>query len=57
MGAGDTVGAILVEAMVKDGLDNLSGVRLEMMLTRAAKAAAITVSRSGANPPTLKEID
>jgi fructokinase len=57
VGAGDTVGAILVEAMVKDGLDNLSGVRLEMMLTRAAKAAAITVSRSGANPPTLKEID
>ena len=57
VGAGDTVGAILVEAIVKDGLDNLSGVRLEMMLKRAAKAAAITVSRSGANPPTLKEID
>ena len=56
VGAGDTVGAILVEAMVKDGLDTLSGVRLEMMLKRAAKAAAITVSRSGANPPTLKEI-
>ena len=57
VGAGDTVGAILVEAIVKDGLDTLSGVRLEMMLKRAAKAAAITVSRSGANPPTLKEID
>ena len=57
VGAGDTVGAILVEAIVKDGLDTLSGVRLEMMLRRAAKAAAITVSRSGANPPTLKEID
>jgi fructokinase len=57
VGAGDTVGAILVEAIVKDGLKNLSGVRLEMMLKRAAKAAAITVSRSGANPPTLKEIE
>ena len=57
VGAGDTVGAILVEAIVKDGLDALSGVRLEMMLKRAAKAAAITVSRSGANPPTLKEIE
>ena len=57
LGAGDTVGAILVEAIVKEGLDNLSGVRLEMMLKRAAKAAAITVSRSGANPPTLKEIE
>ena len=57
VGAGDTVGAILVEAIVKDGLKTLSGVRLEMMLKRAAKAAAITVSRSGANPPTLKEIE
>ena len=57
VGAGDTVGAILVEAIVKYGLSSLSGVRLEMMLKRAAKAAAITVSRSGANPPTLKEID
>lgn len=57
VGAGDTVGAILVEAIVKDGLDTLSGVRLEMMLKRAAKAAAITVSRSGANQPTLKEIE
>jgi len=57
VGAGDTVGAILVEAIVKDGLDSLSGVRLEMILKRAAKAAAITVSRSGANPPTLKEIE
>ena len=57
VGAGDTVGAILVEAIVKDGLNTLSGVKLEMMLKRAAKAAAITVSRSGANPPTLKEIE
>ena len=57
VGAGDTVGAILVEAIVKDGLNTLSGVRLEMMLKRAAKAAAITVSRSGANPPTLKELE
>jgi fructokinase len=57
VGAGDTVGAILVEAIVKEGLSSLSGVRLEMMLKRGAKAAAITVSRSGANPPTLKEIE
>ena len=57
VGAGDTVGAILVEAIVKDGLDTLSGVRLETMLKRAAKAAAITVSRTGANPPSKEEID
>ena len=57
VGAGDTVGAILVEAIVKDGLASLSGGRLEMMLKRAAKAAAITVSRAGANPPTSQEIE
>ena len=56
VGAGDTVGAILVEAIVKDGLASLSGRSLEMMLKRAAKAAAITVSRAGANPPTSEEI-
>jgi fructokinase len=57
VGAGDTVGAILVEAIVKDGLDSLTGIRLEMMLKRAAKAAAITVSRVGANPPTSEELE
>ena len=57
VGAGDTVGAILVEAIVKDGLASLSGERLEMMLKRAAKAAAITVSRAGANPPMSEEIE
>jgi fructokinase len=57
VGAGDTVGAILVEAIVKDGLDNLTGVRLETMLKRAAKAAAITVSRVGANPPMSEELE
>ena len=57
VGAGDTVGAILVEAIVKDGLDSLTSSRLETMLKRAAKAAAITVSRVGANPPTSDEIE
>ena len=57
VGAGDTVGAILVEAIVKDGLDSLTGARLESMLKRAAKAASITVSRIGANPPTAEELE
>ncbi len=57
VGAGDTVGAVLVEAIVNIGLDKLTGEALQTMLHRAAKAAAITVSRSGANPPTLKEIE
>ena len=57
VGAGDTVGAILVQAIVKDGLASLTGSRLETMLKRAAKAAAITVSRVGANPPTSEELE
>jgi len=57
VGAGDTVGAILVEAIVKEGLDRLTGIRLETILKRAAKAAAITVSRVGANPPTVEELE
>ena len=57
VGAGDTVGAVLVEAIVKDGLDSLTGQKLETMLKRAAKAAAITVSRVGANPPAKEELE
>ena len=56
VGAGDTVGAILVEAIVKYGLDNLVGITLEKALHRAARAAAITCSRAGANPPTFQEL-
>jgi fructokinase len=56
VGAGDTVGAILVEAIIEDGLDKLIGERLSLMLDRAARAAAITVSRSGALPPGRDEI-
>jgi fructokinase len=57
VGAGDTVGAVLVEAIDKDGLAILTDSRLESMLKRAAKAAAITVSRVGANPPTSEELE
>jgi fructokinase len=57
VGAGDTVGAILVEAIVKYGLPSMTGSRLETMLKRAAKAASITVSRVGANPPTSEELE
>jgi fructokinase len=57
VGAGDTVGAVLVEAIVKNGLEWLTGEVLKSMLDRAVKAAAITVSRTGANPPSKEEID
>ena len=56
VGAGDTVGAILVEAIIQDGLAKLMGDRLTLMLDRAARAAAITVSRTGARPPRRDEI-
>jgi fructokinase len=56
VGAGDTVGAILVEAIIEDGLGKLKQERLSEMLDRAARAAAITVSRTGAKPPGRDEI-
>jgi len=56
VGAGDTVGAVLVEAILKNSLGNLIGSNLELFLSRAAKAASITVSRFGAIPPTSDEI-
>ena len=57
VGAGDTVGAIIVEGIVKYGLESLVGATLEKTLRRAAIAAAITCSRAGANPPYLQELD
>jgi len=57
VGAGDTVGAILVEAIFKHGLEKLTGQLLVDTLNRAAAAAAITISRAGANPPTQAELD
>lgn len=56
VGAGDTVGAILVEAIAKTGLESLSGNELRIVLFRAACAAAITCSRPGAQPPTSDEL-
>ncbi len=56
VGAGDTVGAILVEAIIEYGLESLVTDRLTSILDRAAKAAAITVSRTGAIPPSRDDI-
>jgi fructokinase len=56
VGAGDTVGAIIVEAMVEDGILSLQGAGLKAALSRAAQAAAITCSRKGAQPPYAHEI-
>ena len=56
VGAGDTVGAVLVEALVEFGLEKLTSELLSHTLHRAALAAAITCSRAGANPPTKAEL-
>jgi fructokinase len=56
VGAGDTVGAIVVEAMLAHGLVELRGDILRGVLARAAAAAAITCSRKGAQPPYKHEL-
>ena len=56
VGAGDTIGAIVVEAMVERGIMALTGDVLQEVLVRAAKAAAITCSRAGAQPPYKHEL-
>jgi fructokinase len=56
VGAGDTVGAIVVEAMIEKGILNLTGDTLKAVLNRAAVAAGITCSRKGAQPPFKHEL-
>ena len=56
IGAGDVVGAILTEAILKYGLNNLSGSRLKLMLQRSAKAASLVVTRSGSYSPSTEDI-
>ena len=57
VGAGDTIGAILVEGVLVHGMENLVGEALTSVLSRAARAAAITCSRAGANPPSREELE
>ena len=56
VGAGDTVGAIIVEAMIEKGILNLTGDVLKSVLQRAVVAAGITCSRKGAQPPYKHEL-
>ena len=63
IGAGDTFNAGLLTSLAetaslsKDGLDALTEDLLRAALDLAARAAAITVSRPGANPPWRHELD
>ena len=57
IGAGDTIGAVLVEGILEYGISGLSGEKLFKVLERAARASAITCSRAGANPPWKSELE
>ncbi|RUQ20680.1 MULTISPECIES: carbohydrate kinase family protein [Kocuria] len=66
VGAGDSLMAALLSALVDRGisgaqagekLSELGTEQLREILTRAAAAAAITVSRDGADSPTREELD
>ncbi|WP_367307501.1 PfkB family carbohydrate kinase [Demequina lignilytica] len=66
VGAGDSYMAALLDGLARarllgpQGRQELAAVdsaTVEDIVSRAARAAAITVSRAGANPPTLTELD
>lgn len=56
VGAGDTVGAIVVEGIIKYSVHGLQGQVLNSLLHKAAIAAGITCSRAGAQPPRAHEL-
>jgi fructokinase len=56
VGAGDTVGAIVVEGVIKHSVHGLQGQVLNAALHKAAIAAGITCSRAGAQPPRAHEL-
>ncbi|MEP9363699.1 PfkB family carbohydrate kinase [Nocardioides sp. CN2-186] len=55
IGAGDTFGAAVIDAVWDRGLD-LTPAEIADVLAHAARAAAVTVSRPGANPPYRSEL-
>jgi fructokinase len=59
VGAGDTVGAILTEGVVKHGIAKLVEEPdfLRSVLSRANKASGITCSREGCKPPTQADLE
>lgn len=66
VGAGDTFMGTLLDGLLSAGvsgpgtrtaLSGLDDATVTALLQRSAQAAAITVSRAGANPPTLGELD
>ena len=56
VGAGDTVGAIVVEGVIAHSVAGLQGHVLNEVLHKASVAAGITCSRAGAQPPYKHEL-
>lgn len=56
VGAGDSVGAIVVEGIIEHSVAGLEGHTLNAVLHKSAVAAAITCSRAGAQPPRAHEL-
>lgn len=56
IGAGDSYMAALIYGLLARGTDGLAPSVLETLGRTASVAAAITVRRPGANPPTLEEL-
>jgi fructokinase len=56
IGAGDTFGAALIDALWGRAPAGLTAAEIEEVLTHAARAAAVTVSRPGADPPYRSEL-
>ncbi|MGB0098726.1 MAG: carbohydrate kinase [Nocardioides sp.] len=56
IGAGDTFGAAVIDALWDRRLENLTTTDIEGILAHAVRAAAVTVSRPGADPPYRREL-
>jgi fructokinase len=56
IGAGDSYMSALILGLLTRGTDGLAPAVLEQLGRTASMAAAITVRRPGANPPTLQEL-
>jgi fructokinase len=56
IGAGDTFGAAILDALWDRPLADLTAADIEGVLAHAARAAAVTVSRPGADPPYRSEL-
>ncbi|MDI2035602.1 carbohydrate kinase family protein [Paenarthrobacter nitroguajacolicus] len=57
IGAGDSYMSALILAFLRRATDGFAPAVMARMGRMAAAAAAITVSRAGANPPSLEELD